>query len=149
MSVHRIVFVVLLCLGIVAPIAAQPASSIDAAGTCLTDNTSGRDRKDLVMWVFLAMSKHPEISAVSAATPKMSDESNRRIGALFTRLVAEDCPNEIRAMLKEHGPSSISKAFEVLGRVAMQELMSHPDVEAAFSGLDQYTDKAKLEPVFE
>jgi hypothetical protein len=52
-------------------------------------------------------------------------------------------------MLKEHGPSSISKAFEVLGRVAMQELMSHPDVEAAFSGLDQYTDKARLEPVFE
>jgi hypothetical protein len=149
MSVRRIVFACLLCLGVAAPTVAQSVSSIDAAGTCLADNTSGRDRKDLVMWVFLAMSKHPEIRTASAATPKMDDDSNRMVGALFTRLVAEDCRSEIRAMIKEHGPSSISKAFEVLGRVAMQELMSHPDVESAFSGLDQYTDKAKLEPVFE
>lgn len=149
MSVRRIAFALALSVCAIAESSAQSSSTIDAAGTCLADNTSGRDRKDLVMWVFLAMSKHPEIRAASAATSKMDDDSNRKVGALFTRLVAEDCRAEIRALIKEHGPSSISKAFEVLGRVAMQELMSHPDVESAFSGLDQYTDKAKLEPVFE
>lgn len=147
MSIRHFVFCA--ALAAVAPLSAQPVSTIDAAGTCLTDSTSGRDRKDLVKWIFMVMSRHPEIRTVSAATPKMEDESNRRIGVLFTRLVAEDCRSEIRAMVKEHGPSSISKAFEVLGRVAMQELMTHPDVEASFSGLDQYTDKAKIEAVFE
>jgi len=149
MSIRRIAFVLALVVCAVAESSAQSTSTIDAAGTCLADNTSGRDRKDLVKWIFLAMSKHPEISAVSAATPKMDDDTNRKVGTLFTRLVAEDCRTEIRAMVKEHGPSSISKAFEVLGRVAMQELMSHPNVEASFSGLDQYTDKAKIEAVFE
>lgn len=124
--------------------AALAASSIETASTCLTDSTNGRDRKELVKWIFLAMSKHPEISELASATPANDEESNRRVGKLVTRLLAEDCASEVKAMISEHGPGSLSQAFEVLGRVAMQELMTQPDVNAAFSGLDRFTDQARI-----
>ncbi|HQZ61820.1 MAG: hypothetical protein WAU14_07195 [Dokdonella sp.] len=123
---------------------AVAVSSIESASTCLTDSTNGRDRKELVKWIFLAMSKHPEISGLASSTPANDEESNRRVGKLVTRLLAEDCALEVKAMVSEHGPASLSQAFEVLGRVAMQELMTQPDVNAAFSGLDRFTDQARI-----
>jgi hypothetical protein len=125
------------------------SSSIEKASTCLTDSTSGRDRKDLVKWIYLAMSKHPEIRSHSSASARDDDESNRRVGELFTRLIADDCPAEINAMVSEHGIKSISLAFEVLGRVAMQELMAHPDVQSVFAGLDAHSDQSRIAPVLQ
>jgi hypothetical protein len=139
----------IVLLALAAPIGVSASPTIDAASTCLTDRTTGRDRKDLVEWIFLAIARHPEIRALSAASPEAMDQSDRRIGALFTRLVAEDCPAEFRAMLAEHGPSSMAKAFEVLGRVAMTELMGHPDVAGALSGLERHADLAKIEAALE
>lgn len=129
--------------------AAFASSTVESASTCLTDSTSGRDRKDLVKWIYLAMSKHPEIRGSSASAAKDDEESNRRVGQLFTRLVADDCPAQIKAMVSEHGADSLSLAFEVLGRVAMQELMAHPDVTSAFSGLEKYTDQDRIQPVLQ
>lgn len=132
-------------LALAAPVPLTASPTIDAAGTCLTDNTTGRDRKDLVAWIFLAIARHPEIRDMSAATAQAIEGSDRQVGALFTRLLVEDCPAEIRAMLAEHGPSSMSKAFEVLGRVAMTELMGHPDVAGALAGLERHADLARIE----
>lgn len=137
---------VLSTLVVVSP-SAFASSTMESASTCLTDSTSGRDRKELVKWIYLAMSKHPEISSLSAATPEDDERSNRRVAELFTRLIADDCPAEINAMVSEHGPQSISLAFEVLGRVAMQELMVHPDVSAVFSELERYSDSDRIAPV--
>lgn len=123
--------------------------TIDAVGTCLTDSTTGKDRKDLVKWIFVAVSKHPELSELSSVTPAVEEAMNQRLGQLFTRLIAQDCATEIRAMVKVHGVSSLSKPFEVLGRVAMQELMTHPSVAGSLSGLDRYVDQAKLAPVLQ
>ncbi len=133
----------LLCL---CPVIAA-GTSVEDASTCLTDSTSGRDRKDLVKWIFLAISKHPEISSLASSGPADDEESNRRVGELFTRLIADDCPAEINKMITEHGASSISLAFEVLGSVAMQELMVHPDVQGVFSGLEKYSDQERIAPV--
>lgn len=133
-----------ICLTLLLSNPAAAVSSIDTASTCLTDSTNGRDRKELVKWMFLAMSKHPEISELAASTSVDDEESNRRVGKLVTRLLAEDCASEVKAMVSEHGPGSLSQAFEVLGRVAMQELMTQPDVNAAFSGLDRFTDQARI-----
>ena len=126
--------------------AATPAAtdSVAKAGVCLTDHTTGRDRKELVKWMFLAMSKHPEIKALSASNSDDDARSNKIVGALFTRLMSEDCADEISQMLAEHGPGSISKAFEMLGAMAMSELMTDAQVSAAFGELNKYTDQAKI-----
>lgn len=80
---------VLLSLLALVPLAhATPAS--DAAGTCLADSTTGKDRKQLARWIFLAMAQHPEIGDLAKVTPAALEEANKQTGALFTRLIADD-----------------------------------------------------------
>lgn len=122
----------------------QASETADAAATCLTDNTSGKDRKDLVRWMFLALAKHPALVTIAAASPEQDEHSNQAVGALFTRLIAVDCPKEMRALIAESGPTAIASAFEVLGKVAAQELMAHPDVASAMGKLDKYIDTEKI-----
>lgn len=143
MNVLRCVVVTLLLVATGVPARAQ--SSIDVASTCLTDHTSGRDRKVFVKWVFIAMAKHPEIANLAAIDIDTEDAVNNEVGALVTRLLTDDCAPELRAMIKENGPKSLGKAFEVFGRVAMLELMSDAQVGAAMSGLDQYTDRQRIQ----
>lgn len=123
--------------------------AIDNVSVCLTNSTSTNDRADLVKWIFVAMSKHPQLSALSGSTPEQDEAAIRRAGQLFTRLIADDCATQIRAMVAAHGEQSLSVAFEVLGRVAMQDLMTHPDVQAVFTGLDRYADQQRIDRVIQ
>jgi len=60
--------------------------------TCISDNTSGRDRKDLARWVFFAMASIPEFNPYLAPTATEAlEEANRSTGALFTRLLTDSC----------------------------------------------------------
>lgn len=137
-----------LSAGLLSP-AAFADTTIDAVGTCLTDSTNGKDRKDLVKWIFVAVSNHPELSEMSSVTPADEEAVKQRLGQLFTRLISQDCPSEISAMVKMHGAASLSKPFEVLGAVAMRELMSDPKVAAGLSDLDRYIDQAKVSSVLQ
>ena len=119
----------------------------DAAGVCLTDNTSGKDRKVLTRWIFLAMVKHPDMRALSAATDADHDAGTRQMAALFERLITADCRREIGAMVSAEGQGSMKIPFEVLGRVAMLELMGNPAVAAEVGRLDQFVDKVKIAEV--
>ena len=124
---------------------AYAQSSVEVAGTCLTDHSSGSDRKLFVKWMFIAMAKHPEIADLATVGADTEASINTQVGGLVTRLLTDDCGPELRTMIQEHGPSSLTKAFEVFGRVAMIELMSNPQVGAAMSALDQYTDQQKIQ----
>lgn len=137
-----------LSAGLFSP-AAFADTTIDAVSTCLTDSTNGKDRKDLVKWIFVAVSHHPQLSEMSSVTPADEEDVKQRLGQLFTRLIAQDCPSEISAMVKVHGAASLSKPFEVLGAVAMRELMSDPKVAAGLADLDRYVDQGKVAPVLQ
>lgn len=132
-----------LALLSIAPFA--QADSIEDATNCLVNKTNGEDRKALVTWVYLAMSKHPEISALSAITPDREQTINQNVGKTMTRLLADDCGAPMKAMFAEHGPSSIAQPFEVLGKVAMQELMTDPAVNQVFSNISQHIDQERVE----
>ena len=122
-------FIVAVMLAI--PTLAQAQEPIAALKTCVTDNTSGRDRKDLAKWVFFAMAAHPEMkpyadTKVAAAV----DESSQKLAALVTRLLTESCVNEVRAVMKTgQGSQALRYAFESLGQLAMQELMADKTVQ--------------------
>lgn len=140
----------LICIAVSIAVAAHalPAwagPTADTAGTCLTDNTTGKDRKILTRWVYLAMSKHPELRALSSATSADHDASTRDVAALFQRLVVVDCRDEIKAMIAAEGSGSMGLPFEVLGRVAMLELMGNPDVAAEIARIDRFIDKTKVD----
>ena len=127
---------------------ATAGSATDALSTCVADNTTGKDRKDLAQWVFVAMSAHPEIQPLSHVTEANRDELDRKLAALATRLVTESCQAEAKAAIKSEGPDSFKAAFGVLGQLAMQELMSNPSVNEAFGRYAKYLDNAKFEKAF-
>jgi hypothetical protein len=131
------------------PIVVSAGPAADAAGTCLTDNTTGKDRKILTRWIFLAMTRHPDLAALSAATDADHDAGTRQMAALFERLITQDCRSEIRAMVAAEGSSSMRTPFEVLGRVAMVELMGNPTVAAQVGRLDQFVDQQKIAEIMQ
>ena len=122
----------------------QPTAAFQA---CLADSTSGRDRKDLAKWIFLAMAAHPEMREhASPNTARAADESSRRVAALVVRLLADDCVKETKAVI-QGGPftQSFQVAFARLGELAMQELMTDKAVATAMGDFEQYLDKKRLE----
>jgi hypothetical protein len=98
----------------------------------------------LAKWIFFAMSEHPELRAYVNASDKTKDEVNKFVGNLLTRLLAEDCPGQTKAALKENGNRALTAAFELVGKVAMQELMTNQNVAASMSSFEKYLDKERL-----
>ncbi|MED5526319.1 hypothetical protein [Gallaecimonas pentaromativorans] len=124
----------------------QPVLAADASanlGQCLIDSLNGRERKQLAQWIFFAMSKHPDIQQYAKVSAQDITLSNKSTGALITRLLTEDCPAQASAALKT-SPTAWQGAFQMVGQVAMQELMTNPDVSAAVTGYTQYLDMDKI-----
>jgi len=138
----------LLCLLLAAStLAAQAQPAVNAFGKCLGDNTTGRDRKDLARWLFVAMGAHPDMKAISTINPSAPEDSSKAAGRLFTKLVVEACPKEAKAAVDAVGSGAFQSAFTVLGQLAMQELMTDKDVAAGMALLEKHVDTSKIQSV--
>lgn len=133
---------------LLAPAAALAGPATAAFATCLADNTTGKDRKELAKWVFVSISSHPDLHQLSAVTPAAHKQVNQTMGALLTRLVTESCAQEARAAVQQDGNQSFEQAFTSLGRLAMQELMTNREVAANINGFVDYMDKEKFQRTF-
>lgn len=112
----------------------------------MVDTLNGKERKSLAKWIFLAMASHPEINQYSTATVKEIDNSDQYVGKLITRILTVDCPAELASSHKSD-PLAINKAFELVGRVAMQELMSNRVTMQALTNYAKYTDQEKINAI--
>lgn len=138
-----IAFAALTVFPVPAPAATTP---IEATQTCLTDNTSGKDRKLLAKWIFLSMAAHPELKTLSTATAQTQEDTSREFAGLVTRLMTVDCKNEMRALIGTDDDvlGAMKVAFSHLGEVAMQELMANKDVDASISQFGKFMDEEEL-----
>ena len=116
----------------------------DALSACLADNTTGKDRKELARWVFVGMASHPEIRSLSNVTQADRDGLDKVMASTVMRLMTENCRAEGRSALEKDGIAAFQVAFATIGQLAMQELMSNPDVNASFSRYARYVDQKKL-----
>lgn len=114
-----------------------------ALANCLVDHLTGKERKNLAKWIFFSIAAHPEIKSFSNASPKDIEDSDRYVGNLITRLLTDDCPGELKKA-SASGPLGARKAFELVGQVAMQELMTNQDVMKSISNYAQYADREKI-----
>ena len=139
-------FIVAAAVLVVAtPVMAQTDPAANALKTCVADNTSGKDRKDLAKWIFLAMAAHPEMRPLAGAdVATAADESSRAMAALVTRLLTVSCANETRAVMKTDAARSFVLAFEGLGVLAMQELMNDKSVKDAMGVFERYLDQKRF-----
>ncbi len=135
--------VVALLTGAASGAIAQAAP--DALGRCLADNTTGKDRKELARWIFAAMTGHPEMKSMSAATAADVEASTRQAAAIFTKLLADTCSKEIRAAVDAGGASALESGFQMLGQLAMQELMTNPQVAGTLGSIEKYVDRARID----
>jgi hypothetical protein len=130
-----------------APAPAWAQSAVDEFSRCMAENSTGKDRKVLARWLFVSMGAHPEMRSVSTLSAGAAEQASREAGELFTRLLADQCPNQTRAAVRAVGPVAIQSAFAVLGQLAMQELMTDKDVAAGMALLQKHLNTSKLEPL--
>ena len=122
------------------------AANAQSLGTCLLDSLSGKERKELAKWIYFAMAAHPDITAYAKVTESDRLNTDKYIGSLITRLLVENCPAELNAAQKAD-PLAMKKAFELVGQVAMQELMTNGNVVSAISGYVRHADQKKISSV--
>jgi hypothetical protein len=91
----------------------------------------------------LSIAAHPEIKPFSKASPESIEQTNREVGSIVTRILTVDCPVELKRATK-NDPMALQTAFEWLGRVAMQELMTNQSVTQAISAYGKYVDQEKV-----
>lgn len=141
-----------LALASLLPATASAQSPAPAAtsslSACLADMTSGKDRKALARWVFVAMSAHPEISDLRKVSDETRLQADQDMAAVMTRLLATDCPKQAAAVMRDVGPQGIGEAFRTLGELAMQEIMTNKDVAASMQGFTRHLDRERLEAAF-
>lgn len=135
---------ILLALLFVVAMPAQADELISTTETCFSDSTSGKDRKLLARWMFVAIAAHPEMEHLSAATPSDVADVSQEFADFYMRLITEDCTPQMRALVAAHGTKGVSTAFEYLGKVAMLEVMTNQQVSGTISGFEAYLDQEKL-----
>ncbi|WP_374586629.1 hypothetical protein [Ideonella dechloratans] len=137
-----------LCAAILCPCAAVAGPTAEALSSCMADSSTGKDRKELARWIFVAMSSHPELKGLTTITPADREASDKDIARLATRLLTESCSKQAQAAMSAEGNTALEAAFGMLGQLAMQELMADPGVKVSFSSYTKYLDRAKFEAVF-
>ena len=142
----NIVIIIIFSLGLFITLPALASSPTEAFANCMVDNLNGKERKNLAKWIFFAIAAHPEIKSYSNVISKDIKESDKYVGKLITRLLVANCPNELKKANKSN-PLAAQQGFELVGRVAMQELMTNQAVTKAITNYIQYADQEKLNKV--
>ncbi|MCG6201643.1 hypothetical protein [Psychromonas antarctica] len=135
-----------LSIGILSAAPVIASTPTDQLGTCLVDTLNGKERKNLAKWIFFAIGSHPEMKIFMNATSKNIQESDQYVGKLVTKILTVDCPEELYAANKSD-PLAIQKAFELVGQVAMQELMNNQKTIKAITNYSIYADQEKINAI--
>lgn len=141
------VFTALCSLTIAAMVSLPLKASAQELGTCFIDSLTGKERKELVKWMYFSMSAHPELKPHTNISLEDRQDSHQTIAKLITRLFVEDCPNEARAARKTD-PQALKKAFELVGKVAIQDMLTDKAVRAAVNDYTRFLDREKIKSVF-
>ncbi len=102
----------------------------------------------MAKWVFMGIAVHPDMQGLSTITPENRDSMDRLMGNLVTRLMTENCKSQVKWALSSEGNPSLKAAFESIGKLAMQELMTNPKVYDSFNSYSKYLDNNKFNAAF-
>jgi hypothetical protein len=123
---------------------AQTTEQTSVLGNCLAENTTGRERKELAKWIFFAMAAHPEIKGRISIAGNDAEDSSKSVALIIMRLLTESCLKETRAAVHGNSARSLEVAFEVLGRLAMMELMADEATMKAIGRWAEFMDSKRL-----
>lgn len=120
-------------------------AQVEALSQCLTMKSTGSDRIAFAGWLVSSMASAPQLKGLAAVSPEKRDQLNRDLARIFTRLIAVDCNTFANPLLKSGNTEAFSSAFEVFGRLAMQELTGNPEADRAMGEFAKYLNDADFE----
>ena len=112
----------------------------DDFAKCLVTKTTNQEKKDLVKWIYVTISFHPQLNQMSNLNAEDVEMANIRVADYMTNVFAYKCNDELNQAIKYEGEESILYAFELLGELAMGELMQDEGVTAASELFIEYVD---------
>ena len=115
---------------------------------CLVTKTTAQEKTDLVKWIYVTISFHPQLSQMSNLTAEDVEMANIRVADYMTNVFAYKCNDELNQAIKYEGEESVFYAFELLGELAMGELMQDQGVTAASELFIQYVDLSIFAELF-
>ncbi|MBB1427022.1 hypothetical protein ACRN9Z_02385 [Shewanella frigidimarina] len=141
----KLISTIILIAAVMSPHAlASTVSATQQLGVCLTDSMNGKERKNLAKWIYFGMSQHSTIKPYSNVSDANLDQMNKYVGELITRLITKDC-KEISNKAMEENSAAFESAFSIVGKVAMQELMTESSVSQSLGAFEKYLDTEKIE----
>lgn len=136
-----------IALAVTAATVSMPAYAgvyADDLGRCLVSSTTPSDRVTLMTWMFSAMSAEPSLAKLASMTEKQRSDADRNMAKLFDRLVLDQCRKQTIDAVKYEGQASLQSSFEVLGKVAMRQIIDSPDATRAVGRFADQIDKTRL-----
>ena len=119
----------------------------DKLSICLVEKTTSDDKNKLIKWVYGAMSSHPTVKSLSNIPLNVGKKLNKDTANLFMDLLTNRCKEEAEKAIRYENKLAIQTSFAILGKVAMQGIMSDKNVIQFMGGLDSYLDKEKLQAI--
>ena len=92
----------------------------------------------------LSMAAAPQVKNDITIEAGAKDDADRKMAALFTRLVTKDCAEFARPLFQSGTRSAFELAFAPLGRVAARDAFSDPSTAQAMMSYAKYIDLAEL-----
>ena len=120
----------------------------DDFAKCLVTKTTNQEKKDLVKWIYVTISFHPQLNQMSNLNAEDVEMANIRVADYMTNVFAYKCNDELNQAIKYEGEESVFYAFELLGELAMGELMQDEGVTAASELFIQYVDLSIFADLF-
>jgi hypothetical protein len=125
-------------------LSASPAAAgvfTDDLTRCIVKSTTDGDRRMMVRFIFAAMSADADLQSLSTVTPGQRADVTKAFAGLVQRLILTDCRKEAVAAEKNEGAGVYKASFDVLGRSAMQGLITSPGTQSALKDIANYLDK--------
>ena len=109
---------------------------------CIVKSATPSDQTAFVQWLFSVIALHPSVEEMAKITPAQRMALEKTSAKLFQRLVITDCHKETVDTLKYEGTGALQQSFQVLGQVAMRNLMTDSKVGAGIADLGANMDDA-------
>ena len=120
----------------------------DEFSRCIVTKTTSQEKTDLVKWIYVIISFHPQLKEMSGITSDDVEMANIRVADYMTNVFAYKCKDEMMDAIEYEGEESAMEAFKLLGEIAMMEIMSEQNVSYASELFIQYLDEQFFEDIF-
>jgi hypothetical protein len=113
---------------------AQEQALASELGQCIALKSTGEDRLAAARWFAAALASAPAIRDIATIDAAKKDLADTKIAQVVTRLLTIDCVVQSKPLYKARSSAGFRAAGEVLGKLAMQELLGDPVQAQAMMG---------------